>query len=427
MLLPRHLPAAVLPALLLAAALAGCDRDLECASAEIPCGDVCVRPRTDAAHCGACGVACAAGQVCDAGACVEACGAGPCADVHVACYATGEVVPLEADLSPAGTARAVPTGPTVLAAGPDALYSANGFPAAGVSVIPKDPALAVATTALSGTDLQDVLFAGGAVLAANAGAGTLAVLGPAGALLDELPMPRQENGPNPHGIAVDGTTGWVALYGASPSASGQSIAKLDLAGLATCATAGPPCAAVVRELDLLAVAGAFDAPGLPFPSEVVATGGRVYVTLANLQLADAGGFQAYIRPAGPGRLAVVNPAADDAVSIVDLGAGCGNPGAMALEGTTLWIACGSFSFPGEAPPVLLPVDLSGAAPAVGEALPVPGFVPGRLAFCGGTGYLTDQASGRVLRFDPAGRTIEPPVEVCPVLGFAWAADVACGR
>jgi hypothetical protein len=55
------------------------------------------------------------------------------------------------------------------------------------------------------------------------------------------------------------------------------------------------------------------------------------------------------------------------------------------------------------------------------------IVPGNLAFCGGLGYVTDQASGAVLRFDPGTRTASDPVEVCPTVYFAWATDVACAE
>jgi hypothetical protein len=165
---------------------------------------------------------------------------------------------------------------------------------------------------------------------------------------------------------------------------------------------------------------------------VLAAGGRAYVTLANLaedtiSCGTGCTYTAYVKPAGSGKLAVIDPAAADAVTIVDLGVECGNPGALALSGSTLWVSCGSFSYPDLAPSALVPVNLAVSPPTVGTSLALPGMVPGKLAFCGGVGYVTDQASGAVVRFDPTARTVEPPVIVCPtsVAGWAWAADVAC--
>ncbi len=186
------------------------------------------------------------------------------------------------------------------------------------------------------------------------------------------------------------------------------------------------------EIDLLSVPGASDDPGLPFPSEAIQAGGRIYVALANLaedtiSCGPSCSFTAYVKPAGHGKLAIVDPASADAVSILDLGASCGNPGALALQGATLWVSCGSFSYANLAPSVLVPVDLSQSPPVVGAALEVPAIIPGKLAFCGGVGYVTDQASGAVVRFDPASRTVEAPAVVCPtsLTGWAWASDIVC--
>src|SRR4051812_15210938 len=46
---------------------------IRCSANQIPCGGACADPRSDHDHCGACGVACAAGEVCDLGACKVSC------------------------------------------------------------------------------------------------------------------------------------------------------------------------------------------------------------------------------------------------------------------------------------------------------------------------------------------------------------------
>lgn len=395
-----------------------------CPTGFTACGRACVDPLSDRFNCGACGNACAAGETCRAGACR--------ADLEVACYATNEVVPVAADLSPAGASWILPAQPTALAIMGGAVYSANGWPAS-LSVLPLDSALPPSHTSLAGNDLEAIVAHDNVLLVANAGIGSLVVASPSGAVLDEIAMPRQQSGPNPRSIAVVGSTAYLPLYGNGTDAtSGQSVAKVDLSALGACVagTAGS-CGAVLGEIDLLSVAGASDAPGLPFPSAALAVGGSVYVTLANLaqdtiSCGTGCSYTGYVKPAGDGKLAVVNPAAGDAVSVVNL-TGCGNPGALALLGSTLWVSCGSGSYPALAPSALVPVDLAVSPPAAGAALPLSGIVPGALAFCGGVGYVTDQWSGAVVRFDPATRTVEAPVTVCPTAaaGWAWAADVAC--
>lgn len=396
-----------------------------CPAGYTACGRACVDPLTDPRHCGGCGLACAPGV---------ACLAGSCRPLQVACYATDEVVPVTADLAWAGYPRSTPAGPSSIAVHDGAVFAANGYPQASVSILPIDPALASRHVAVTGSDLQHVAVRNGVVIVSNATVGSLLFLSPSGRVLDEVAMPDQGSSPNPHGFAFVGAAAYVALYGRDGT-SGQSVARLDLSTLAACAADGgrTPCGEVLGEIDLLQVPGAFDAPGLPFPSAVVEAGGRIYVTLANLKEAsfscgDACSFTAWAEPAGHGRLAVIDPALDDAVSIVDLGPGCGNPGALAVDGATLWVACGSYSFPDLAPGALVPVDLTATPPIAGAPLPVAPLLPARLAFCGGTGYATDQASGSVIRFDPAARTVEPPVGVCPASAWGWAfaSDVACG-
>ncbi|MBI4701343.1 MAG: SBBP repeat-containing protein [Deltaproteobacteria bacterium] len=49
---------------------------LECAGGTTKCGSACVSTQNDPAHCGGCGKACAGGEACSAGKCVLACGQG---------------------------------------------------------------------------------------------------------------------------------------------------------------------------------------------------------------------------------------------------------------------------------------------------------------------------------------------------------------
>lgn len=396
-----------------------------CPAGTTACGFSCVDLTSDRFHCGACGHGCAPGVACLQGA---------CSPMQVACYATNEVVPVAADLGWAGDSRATPAGPTVLAVQGDAVYSANGYPQASVSVLPVDPGLASHSVTVAGNDLEEIQVAGGVVIASNSAIGTLLFLSLAGDVIGEIAMPDQQSFPNPYGFAIVGSTAYVALTGGD-SGSGQAIARVAL-DTAACA-ADPlrtPCGALAGKIDLLAVPGAYDAPGRPYPGRAATYGGRVFVTLANLKKATLScgtgcTYTAWSEPAGHGKLAVIDPAKGDAVTIVDLGAGCGNPGSLEVHGDTLWVACGSWTFPSVAPGALVPVDLKVDPPAPGAPLSLAPLLPGGLAFCGGVGYATDQASGAVVRFDPIARTAEKPVTICPTstYGWAWASDVACGR
>jgi hypothetical protein len=387
-----------------------------CAGGLTACGRACVDVAADRSHCGGCGVRCATGQACRAGVCT--------ADIYVACYATTEVMPVTADLAPAGSAARTAGGPIALAVGNGAVYSANGWPGS-VSILPFDGSTRTVVANLGGDDAEGVVLYQNALLVSNADLGTVAFLSASGSVIGEVAMPAQQWAPTPFGIAVEGGRAYVALAGKGGPA-GQSVAVLDLSGLGACAAGAAPCATVEREIDLLSVPGAADAPGLPFPADVATHGGRVFVSLNNRKQ-DGSGY--YVQPAGSGRLAMIDPAADHAVSIVDLGSECGNPGGMALHGSTLWIACGSWGYPLLAPSAVVPVDIASAAPTIGTPIDMTGIVPGKLAFCGGVGYVTDQASGQVVRFDPVSRSVESPVEVCPMTagpyGYAWASDVAC--
>ena len=396
-----------------------------CADGLAACAGACVDLATDRIDCGVCGRSCLAGQTCRASVCA--------ADLEVACYASGDVRPVTADLQPAGEARSAQGSPTALIFGAADFYSGNAYPGS-VSVYPLDDRLPGSLALLSGDDIEGLGSYGGAVLVANAAANDLVILDADGAVLDAFALPGVA--PNPHGLAVAGTTAYVALYGDGPDGfgghadtTGQALARVDLSALPACmAGTSTSCGTLSGTIDLMAVDGTHDAGAYPFPSKVAVRGSKIYVTLADLERADCGGgTYGYCKPAGHGRLAVVDTAAGDAVSVVDLGPDCLNPGDLDIDGDMAWVACGSFTFRAEAPGAVVPVSLAGAVPVVGAKVDASSIVPGALAICNGMGYLTDQASGTVLRFDPAQGAVDASETVCPTVYFAWAADVACPR
>lgn len=411
----------------------------ECGPGTASCGDACVDLAADPAHCGACDVACGSGQVCAAGACAAACPSGQLAcgggcadastdrwncgacgnrcdrgescregtcrpDAYVACFATDDVRPVNAALR-AGLPRAAGDGPIALAVAGGRVWAAASLSHSLVS-FPLDLGAAGVETVLGGGDLEALSASGDRLWVANVGAGSLVVYDAAARrVVDEIVL--GSAGENPRWVAFAGDRAYAALYGRDPESGGQEVAVIDVA-----------TGDLVRRVPLQALA---DAPGLPFPSHAVAAGTKVYVTLANLGL-DAYGY--YTLPAGSGKLAVIDTAADDALSSIDLGDGCLNPGGLAAsaDGRMLWVACGGSG-------AVLPVELGETAVTVHAPLMAPPAVgaPGNVAPCGGTGYVTDQWSGSVWRFDlSTGETLAAE-EICPrsQAGWAWAADVAC--
>lgn len=365
------------------------------------CGGSCVDLISDRWNCGGCGNACRRGESCRQGACR--------ADVFVACFATDDVRPANRALR-AGLSQKAGDGPIALAIAGSRLWSANAL-SHSVTAFPLDLRSA-AEIPLEGSDFEGIVEHAQRLFVSSAGSGSLLVVDPfTSRAIDEVAV-GDLSGVNPRGVAFVGDRAYVALYGTNAQSGGQEVVVVDFAGVGACAA--PPCGAVVRRISMLPAA---DADGLPFPSDVVAYGSKVYVALANLKL---GSYGYYTDPAGNAKLAVVDTAAEDATTFLDLGPECTNAGGLAHDGRVLWVSCGGSG-------ALVPVDLWAETLAPGEPV-VPGVLaPGKLAFCEGSGYVTDQWSGTVVRFDPRGVEAPASAEICPLsdAGWAWAADVEC--
>lgn len=411
--------------------LVGCGEELVCPTGQAACGDACVQVDADPANCGTCGNACGDGEACRAGACTDcasACGAGQTceggvcrADVYVACFSSDDVRGVTSALEPAGPARAVDDGPLSLAWSGGRLFASHSLVPTVVGFEPNVAGEARFT--LGGGDLQNVRASGGLLLVTDALASTLVAIDPARGVVDEIALARAAGvGENPTGVAIAGDVAVVALYGdaAAPSFdAGQALAVVEVGASRACAA--QPCGAVLRRISLdiprtAGAPGAYDPPGFPFPSRAAAVGTKVYVTLANLEEECSAFGCFYTRPAGNGRLAVVDTTSSAPATFVDLGAECTNPGALAPDGTTLWVSCGASG-------TVVPVAVGGAAPAVGAAVALP-IVPGAIAACGGQLFVGDQYSGKVARLGTSGGAIDTR-DVCTGGEFDWAADVTC--
>lgn len=421
-----------------------------CGAGLTACGLACVDTSADRFDCGACGHACAPGETCRAGACGS--------DLYVACAATDEVVPAAADLTPAGPSRAAGDGPTSLALGSDALYAAdNGYGSAssglpGIAAIPLDTRLDPTAQSFASGDFEFAALHRNLVVVSDDGSNALLVYDPAQRrIIDAVALASGvDPNPQPHGIDFVGDVAYVALSGSDQQPGGQAVAVVDFSGLATCADpAAPACGTggacdpgrscvdglcqvpCGTLLDRIPVDALADAGGKPFPWNVRAVDGRVFVSIGNMV---PGSFSPFVprSPAGHGKLAVIDAAHGNALSSVDLGAGCENPNALAVDGAQLWVTC-NWTDSHAVLPVSLgtppvpgtPVDLGAVAGAAGP------IVPGAIAFCGGMGYVGDMqfgtSTGVVARFDPSGATAPVASVVCPTgpYGYAYVGDIAC--
>jgi hypothetical protein len=388
------------------------------------CGRACVDLDANRYHCGACGRACGSNERCSQGRCV--------ADLYLACFNTGELREATSDLAKAGIPLRVPPAPIGLAWAGGALFAASAG-AGGAETLWKaqfDPpgtrVAPVLRTSVRQPDFEYLAEHRGLLYVAHASTGTLLVATPAGAIVDEVTLASTTS--NPQGIAFVGDEAYVAL-----NETGE-IVVLDVSNEPACAAGAAPsfCGRVIDRIDLspLASAGA-----LPRPSRILATHGRVFATLWNLDPFFS------VPAGGTGRLAAIVPtthALDTTVSsggtpgLLDLGDTCLDVADLAVQGDTLYVSCGAFDY-SNYPSVkifgagIATVDLSGPSPVLGQLLPSPAdAAPGKLAFCGGAGYVGDRNTGRVFRLDPVNGALGG-VELCPPSGdYSYVADIACG-
>jgi hypothetical protein len=408
---------------------------ISCASAcagtgQVACGRACVNLQTHRDNCGACGQACGSNERCSRGLCV--------ADLYLACYNSDEVREATGALEAAGVPLAMAPGPIGLAWAGDLLAVGSARPggAETLAMLHFDPPgvrrADVFDTSVANPDIEYVAEHAGFLYLSRASAGTMLVVSPGGTVIDEVALdaPDAEN-PKPQGIAFSGDVAYVALN------ASDEVLVLDVSGVSSCAAATrtPPCTSELARVNVHAVAS----PGAyAKPARIAVTGGRAYVALWNL---DAG----WNPPAGStGRLAAINTStlaldadfAGTTNGLIDLGPDCLNPADVAVHGGTLYVTCGAFDY-SNWPAVtiqgsgIVPVDVSATVAQVLPAIAAgPDQAPGKLAFCGSTGYVGDRNSGRVFVFDPASgsTTLGAGVELCPPSnGFAYVADIACGR
>ncbi len=399
---------------------------------QIACDRACVNVQNDVVNCGACGRTCGSNERCSGGRCV--------ADLYLACFNSGEVREATRSLAPAGIPLAVAPGPMGLAWVGDllAVASAEWGGAETLATVHFDPPgvrrTDVLETSVPTPDIEYVAEHSGVLYLSHASLGTLLMVKPDGTTVDEVRLaPFGEPNPDPVGIAFANDKAYVALN------ARDEVVVLDVAQVPACASGviAPPCTTEIARLDVHPLASP---TANAMPSRIAIVGGRAFVTLWNF---DANWSPP---PGSTGRLATIDVATDtfdaafagSANGLLDLGPSCLGAADVAPYGANLYVTCGAFhdDYSTTPPTVtvqgsgLVPVDISGT---VANVLPIVAGssdqAPGKLAFCGGTGYVGDRNSGTVFLFDPlaASTNIGAGVELCPPSnGWAYVADIACG-
>jgi hypothetical protein len=397
-----------------------------CATGQTACGRACVDLQTHRQNCGACGRTCGSNEHCSSGRCI--------ADLYLACFNTDEVREATGTLRAAGVPLAVEKGPTGLAWAGDLLgvTSGAGNGTETLTMLHFDvPGLRQARvwqTSTSNPSIEYVTEHRGLLYLSHTSLGTLLILTPAGRVVDEVRLvPTGSLNPNVEGIAFDDADrAYVAL--GKPG----DVLVLDVSQVPACAAGNrnPPCTTELARVDLNALASP---TATPMPGRIAIAAGHALVTMWNLD--------AYwgVPSGATGRLAAIRTDtfeldaafAGSTGGLIDLGPDCQNTWDLAVQGGTVYVTCGAFAGMGIAGGGIVPVDVSGPVARVGAVVAGDGTqAPGKLAFCGSTGYVADRNSGTVWVFDPtSGSTsLGAGVELCPQSGnFAYVADLACGR
>jgi hypothetical protein len=397
----------------LLALLAACgEKEKTCPADQRLCSSACVSLQSDARNCGACGNVCGASQGCSVGACVD-CAANPAActaEVAVACFNTNEVRFVGSDLALVGPPLAVGAGPISFAQVGGTFFVANDLSStiSPFTLAPLAAGAALQVPAIS-ADLSSLTERGGLLWASSSSVGTLVVVDPTTALVvKELPLATAASErTNPKGLAFVGTKGYLALSDAG------AVAVLDVSN--------PASVTVSKRIP---VAHYATATATASPANVLAANGKVYVTLNNIL--DPTFAQV---PGAHGKLVVIDPSSDTVVgdAALDLGPDCLDANAMAVSGTTLWVACGFYNFVTVQNAGLLPISIAGATPVPGVVVKTASAIDA-LAVCGGKGYAGAAESGTVLQFDVGTGAVAGSAVVCPAGTFgSFVADLTCVR
>lgn len=235
---------------------------------------------------------------------------GDCGDLFVACFQAGEILPFDVETVTRGEGAVDGlAGPQSLAAFGERYLLVVGALDGSFTVIDREKMETVGQIILENSRMLDsVLVQGERAIVIASGTNevvTLDLRDPAKPKIESSVSTGEGSNPMSAAFDDDGVL-WVSLWLTNqllPIADGVAGEAVDLP----------------------------TAEGQPLPTGVAAAGGKVYVSLNNLNEAWA--------PAGNGRLVEVAPASKES-ELIDLGSGCTNAGHVVSDGRRIFVPCG---------------------------------------------------------------------------------------
>ncbi len=438
---PRSTPLLLLATTCLCAVsfLSGCDDGaLECPSSRPKlCGSACVDLEGDSRNCGACGNACAEGELCSEGTC----GVGPEAALIAACFNSRELVSLDGALRRRGANGSSGAGPQSLALHGNTLLVASTLDNALYSFdsASAPPARTGAGGDKLGQAVNQLLVKGDRAYALNSLDNSVQVLELTRPVptaignertIDEVAtlFNGKSEKSNPTFGAFIGEHLFVSLLGPYPAdaTEGNALIELDFSG-----SAGK----VVRQLAFTTEGMKADAETatVPAPAGIAADGSRLFVALGNLSSAD------FSPPGGPGYLAVVETSGGELqlTAKLELPAACRNASFVLRHERRIYVSClGSYGYGGEAivtldADALQVLNTTILQPCGEEEMDCLPATPGRMTYSRGRIVVADSTAGRLFALDLEGKVFpgfEKGVTICePTCGdgycFAMTSDV----
>lgn len=378
----------------------GCGTEsASCPDGETACGSQCIDTLSDPSHCGGCGQACGTGELCMEGVCGCPDGLDVCdpadADLYALCFQGGQARPFLRDHDArVGPAFSGMEGPQAMALLGDEHLVVVGSIDQTLHVIERKTMRSVGSLTLAKdmgpTMPNDLVVDGDRAYVVATGTNEVVAVD-----LRNKKAPQvayavstgESSSPMAATLDDEGRL-WVTLW------MGHGLLPIE--------------AAEGKALDTLSVAPE-GIEGAPYPAGVVASGGKIYVSLNNLGEDFA--------PAGNGRLWSLTPSTQE-VELIDLGADCKNPGLLVAHDGKIFVPCtGTYTGDGA---------VAIHDPSQGDTTTLPtGGAPARLSLSPAaptTLFVADSMGLDVLRLDLTTGDVQA-IRACSEQDWEFVADV----